>query len=207
MLDLEGGGEGQQLTGIIVSPPFSPFLSSWPFPLLLLSQPAYANQHEQIPSFLPQPQSPCSVSVCPSGLYSVLPSLCPCVHQSPITPLFHLHHNQLTTTLLPGDAKDARDEVYDGTPHESKLSHELIGSAAAFEGMRLWEQHQRKEGKTVNHGVAKELLAAAVGFEVDKLVETKGLDFVDRERAKHHAKQQAEHLYDEHYGREEHYDP
>ncbi|KAK3900360.1 hypothetical protein C8A05DRAFT_36011 [Staphylotrichum tortipilum] len=105
------------------------------------------------------------------------------------------------------DARDTRDEVYDGQPHESKLSHELIGSAAAFEGMRLWEQQQRKEGNTVSHGTAKELLAAAVGFEVDKLVETKGLDFVDRERAKHHAKQQAEHLYEQHYGGQEQYDP
>jgi hypothetical protein len=97
--------------------------------------------------------------------------------------------------------------VYDGEPHESKLSHELVGSAAAFEGMRLWEQHQRKEGKTLNHGVAKELLAAAVGFEVDKLVESKGLDFVDREEAKHHAKKQAEKLYDEHYGESDTYNP
>ena len=53
----------------------------------------------------------------------------------------------------------------------------------------------------------QELLAAAVGFEVDKLAETKGLDFVDRERAKHHAKKQAEQLYDEHYGGQEQYDP
>ena len=73
--------------------------------------------------------------------------------------------------------------------------------------MRLWEQEQRKEGQAVNHGFAKELLAAAVGFEVDKLAETKGLDFVDRERAKHHAKKQAEHLYDEQYGGQEQYDP
>jgi hypothetical protein len=113
----------------------------------------------------------------------------------------------LTFPSLTGDAKEARDEVYDGQPHESKLSHELIGSAAAFEGMRLWEKKQREEGKTVNHGLAKELLAAAVGFEVDKLVETKGLDFIDRERAKHHAKKQAEELYDQHYGGQDQYDP
>ncbi|KAL2132925.1 hypothetical protein VTI74DRAFT_3146 [Chaetomium olivicolor] len=106
-----------------------------------------------------------------------------------------------------GDAKDVRDEVYDGEVHQSKLSHELIGSAAAFEGMRIWEKEQRKEGKPVNHGVAKELLAAAVGFEVDKLLETKGLDFIDREKAKHHAKKQAEHLYEQHYGEQDNYNP
>ena len=36
--------------------------------------------------------------------------------------------------------------------------------------------------------------------QVDKLVETKGLDYVDREKAKRHAKQQAEQIYDQQYG-------
>ncbi|KAL1871455.1 hypothetical protein VTK73DRAFT_2063 [Phialemonium thermophilum] len=105
------------------------------------------------------------------------------------------------------DGKSARDEVYDGQPHESKLSHELIGGAAGFEAMHLLEKRQREEGKPVNHGFAKELLAGFAAAEVDKLVETKGLDFVDREKAKHHAKQQAEHLYDQHYGDLDQYDP
>jgi hypothetical protein len=33
----------------------------------------------------------------------------------------------------------------------------------------------------------------------DKLAETKGEDFFDREKAKHEAKRQAENMYDEHY--------
>ncbi len=37
-------------------------------------------------------------------------------------------------------------------------------------------------------------------MQVDKLVETKGLDYVDREKAKRHAKQQAEQIYDQQYG-------
>jgi hypothetical protein len=73
--------------------------------------------------------------------------------------------------------------------------------------MHVWEKKQRSEGNTVNHGLAKEFLAAAAGFEVDKLVETKGLDFVDREKAKHHAKKQAEELYDRQYGDLDQYDP
>lgn len=40
--------------------------------------------------------------------------------------------------------------------------------------------------------MAKELLAAFAAAEVDKLVETKGLDSIDRERAKRQAQQQAE---------------
>ncbi|KAH8887375.1 hypothetical protein GQ53DRAFT_693153 [Thozetella sp. PMI_491] len=106
------------------------------------------------------------------------------------------------------DNKDARDQVYGDEPaHQSSMSHELLGAGAAFEAMHLFEKKQRAEGKTVSHGLAKELLAAAAGFEVDKLVETKGLDFVDREKAKHHAKKEAERMYDEQYGNQDQYDP
>ena len=62
-------------------------------------------------------------------------------------------------------------------------------------------------GEVVKHAFAKEALAGFAAAEVDKLVETKGLDAIDREKAKHHAKKQAEHLYDEQYGNQEHYDP
>lgn len=63
--------------------------------------------------------------------------------------------------------------------------------------MHAFEERQRKEGKPVNHEFAKELIASFAGAEVDKLVETKGLDYVDKEKAKHQAKQNAERLYDE----------
>ena len=36
-------------------------------------------------------------------------------------------------------------------------------------------------------------------MQVDKLVETKGLDYMDREKAKRHARQQAEQMYDQQY--------
>lgn len=54
-------------------------------------------------------------------------------------------------------------------------------------------------GKPVSHAFAKELLAGIAGAEIDKLAETKGMDFVDREKAKHHAREQTENMYDEHY--------
>jgi len=106
-------------------------------------------------------------------------------------------------------SKQARDDVYnaDQGDHEAKFSHEAIGSAAAFEAMHVWEGEQRKEGKPVSHGVAKELLAAAAGYEVDRLAETKGLDWLDKEKAKHQAKKQAENLYDTQYGNQDQYDP
>lgn len=51
----------------------------------------------------------------------------------------------------------------------------------------------------MSHAFAKELLAGFAGAEVDKLAETKGEDFFDKEKAKHHAKKRAEELYDNHY--------
>ncbi|KAI9707632.1 MAG: hypothetical protein M1836_000593 [Candelina mexicana] len=106
-----------------------------------------------------------------------------------------------------GESEDAHDEVYnrgggyDNPNHEAKFSHELVAGAASFEGFKLFEDHQRKEGKTVDHAFAKELLAGFVGGEVDKLVETKGMDEYDRERAHSQAKESAHHMYDEHYVR------
>jgi hypothetical protein len=62
-------------------------------------------------------------------------------------------------------------------------------------------------GKTVNHALAKELLAGFAGAEADKLAETKGVDFIHREEAKHQAKKRSEELYDQHYGQDDQYDP
>lgn len=58
-------------------------------------------------------------------------------------------------------------------------------------------------GKQVNHAFAKELIAGIAGGEVDKLCETKGADYIDRERAKHEARRRAEDMYDQHYGKSE----
>lgn len=59
----------------------------------------------------------------------------------------------------------------------------------------------------MNHAFAKELLAGFVGAEVDKLAETKGEDWFDKRRAKEDGSRRAEEMYDDHYGRHEHYDP
>lgn len=54
-------------------------------------------------------------------------------------------------------------------------------------------------GKPVSHAFAKELVAGFAAAEVDKLAETKGEDWFDKEKAKRHAKENAERMYDEHY--------
>lgn len=42
--------------------------------------------------------------------------------------------------------------------------------------MKVFEDHQRKEGKQVSHQFAKELIAGFAGAEADRLAETKGMD-------------------------------
>ncbi|KAK3500117.1 uncharacterized protein B0T23DRAFT_35467 [Neurospora hispaniola] len=106
------------------------------------------------------------------------------------------------------EAKSAHREFYSERDEEPKLSHELLGGAVAFEAMHMWEKEQRREGKPVNHGVAKEALAALAGAEVDKMIERRGLEGkVDREEAKRHAREKAHDLYDRQYGERDMYDP
>ncbi|KAK5196820.1 hypothetical protein LTR47_010315 [Exophiala xenobiotica] len=107
------------------------------------------------------------------------------------------------------DAQNAHQEVYGsgGYDNQAKFSHEVIAGGAAFEGMKLFEDRQRQEGKPVSHKFAKELLAGFVGGEVDKLAETKGMDEYDTYEAKKKAKSHAEQMYDQHYDGMDQYDP
>ncbi|KAK2068894.1 hypothetical protein P8C59_003510 [Phyllachora maydis] len=108
-------------------------------------------------------------------------------------------------------AKSHHAELYDpaATPHhKAKFGHELVAGGAAFEAMKLFEDHQRKKGHAVSHATAKEVIAGLAGAEIDRLFETKGLDHIDREKARKHAEKQAEHLYEQHYGKQgEAFDP
>ncbi|KAK3698628.1 hypothetical protein LTR37_016856 [Vermiconidia calcicola] len=91
--------------------------------------------------------------------------------------------------------------------NQAELSHELLAGGASFVAFHEFENHQRKEGKEVNHAFAKEVLAGFAGAEVDRLAETKGADYVDREKAKREAKKRSGQLYDQHYGDQENYSP
>lgn len=85
-------------------------------------------------------------------------------------------------------------------PHEAQWSHELIGGAAAYEAAKAYEDHVAENGHPDDHAKAKEILAGVIGAFVDREVETKGLDFIDRERAKRHAQEQAEAQLSNQYG-------
>ena len=96
-------------------------------------------------------------------------------------------------------------------PHKAELSHELIAAAASYEAAKAYEKHVAANGKPDNHAQAKEILYVAqstsswvyeltfnfpsagfAGAFVDRMVETKGLDFVDKEEAKYKAHKQLE---------------
>lgn len=44
-------------------------------------------------------------------------------------------------------------------------------------------------GQPPSHAKAKEIMAGFAGAFVDREVETRGLDFIDKEKAKYHAQQ------------------
>ncbi|KAG2147552.1 hypothetical protein DEU56DRAFT_784561 [Suillus clintonianus] len=82
--------------------------------------------------------------------------------------------------------------------HTAKLSHELIASAAAYEAAKAYEKHVQKNGKPANHAKAVELLAALTGGFIDRIAETKGMDEVDKEKAKHAAHERAKSTLEKH---------
>lgn len=113
----------------------------------------------------------------------------------------------LFTSSKSKEAKEAHAEVYGGEnagqPPKNKGSwtHELIAAAAGFEAMRAYERHQAKQqGAPVNHSIMKGVLAGLAAAAVDHLIETKGLDFIDAQRAKSKASNTAEHVAAERYG-------
>ncbi|GIZ47283.1 hypothetical protein CKM354_001037900 [Cercospora kikuchii] len=104
------------------------------------------------------------------------------------------------------EGRDNYQQAYEGD-NKAELSHEILAGGASFMAMKMFEDHQRKEGKPVSHQFAKELLAGFAGGEVDRLAETKGADYIDREKAKRQARENAEQMYDQHYGDNDQYDP
>ncbi|KAN0134603.1 Protein of unknown function (DUF3759) domain containing protein [Lactarius tabidus] len=79
---------------------------------------------------------------------------------------------------------------YQTTGHKAKVTHEALGSAAAYEAAKAYEKHCAANGKPVSHAKAKEIAAGLAGAFIDREVETKGLDYIDKERAKKHAQGQ-----------------
>ncbi|CAE6445193.1 unnamed protein product [Rhizoctonia solani] len=85
----------------------------------------------------------------------------------------------------------AYNEATQGT-NKASWTHEFIAAAAAYEAAQAYEDHVAKNGQPPDHAQAKQILTGLTGAFIDREVETKGLDFIDRERAKRQAQEQAE---------------
>ncbi|KAJ7228595.1 hypothetical protein GGX14DRAFT_613756 [Mycena pura] len=109
---------------------------------------------------------------------------------------------------LHSDDEKAYEQVVNAeTPeHKAKLSHELIAAAAAYEAAKKYEEHCAENGKPDSHAKAEEIIAAFSAAFVDRMVETKGLDELDKEKAKRdaakRAHEQSNDILDEQYKKE-----
>jgi len=90
----------------------------------------------------------------------------------------------------------AHNKYQDAPKHKSHVTHELFASAAAYEAAKAYEKHKEKNGQPVSHAKAKEIAAGFAGGYIDKEFETHGLDFLDKKKAKHQAKQHVEQAVD-----------
>ncbi|KAF9240223.1 hypothetical protein BU15DRAFT_74140 [Melanogaster broomeanus] len=104
-------------------------------------------------------------------------------------------YDEVCSPVSEWDSRIAADAFYRHRSLKSSLSHELIAGAASFAAMKAYEDHQEKNGKPASHALAKELLAGFSGAFIDRMVETKGLDAIDKAKAKHHAKEH----HDQHF--------
>jgi hypothetical protein len=98
-------------------------------------------------------------------------------------------------------AEFAHGQVYGGQMPHGDVTHELLGAAAGFEAMRMYEHHREREGIVEHHELGKELIAGFAVAEVDKHFERGGFGHLDREQARFQAQQQAQGFYDQQFGR------
>jgi len=63
--------------------------------------------------------------------------------------------------------------------------------------MKAYEDHCAANGKPDSHAEAKELIAGFAAAFIDREVETKGLDFIDKQKAKRQARQQVDEQFTE----------
>ncbi|CAO3639740.1 unnamed protein product [Cunninghamella blakesleeana] len=99
-----------------------------------------------------------------------------------LSDLFHRHHEEV--------------EAVQTEEHKSKLSHQAIAGAAAYQAVKAYNEHKEKNGEETDHAKAKQFLAAAAAAAVTRLVETKGLDAIDKHKAEKEAQEQLEKAYD-----------
>jgi len=95
------------------------------------------------------------------------------------------------------DQAQASQQFQSGQPdNQASFSHELIAGAAAYEADKAYENHCNANGDPGSHEKAKEIAAGFAGAFVDREVETRGLDYIDSEKAKRMAADQTSQAID-----------
>ncbi|KAK2465680.1 hypothetical protein APHAL10511_002224 [Amanita phalloides] len=69
--------------------------------------------------------------------------------------------------------------------HKAKLSHELLAAAVSYQAAKAYNEHCARNGHPNNHETATKVFAAISGAIVDRMIETKGHDFIDKRKAMH----------------------
>ncbi|KAJ3547235.1 hypothetical protein NM688_g5420 [Phlebia brevispora] len=114
---------------------------------------------------------------------------------------FTLTHSLYTMGWF--DSSSSQAQSYDQwnntdvNQHDPSAVHELLAGAASYEAAKAYENHCAQNGQPPSHEEAKELLAGVSGAFVDREVETRGLNFVDKEKAKYEARRQTQQAYDQ----------
>jgi hypothetical protein len=99
------------------------------------------------------------------------------------------------------EAREAYDQVYGGGRPHHEISHELLAGAAGFEAMRLYEHHREREGIVEHHELGKEMLAGFAVAEIEKHFQDDRYGHLSRHEAKRLAREQADYLWQQQYGR------
>ena len=99
------------------------------------------------------------------------------------------------------EAREAYDQVYGGGRPHHEVSHELLAGAAGFEAMRMYEHHREREGIVEHHELGKEMLAGFAVAEIEKHFADDRYGHLNRHEAKRLAREQADYLWQEQYGR------
>lgn len=103
----------------------------------------------------------------------------------PPTPASHSSTHNLISSAPKTPASLTTNTLQLQNPErQASLTHEGLGAAAAFMAAHEYEQYCEKNGKPQSHAQAKEVLAGLAGAIIDREFETKGLDFIDKEKAK-----------------------
>ncbi|KAJ8660056.1 hypothetical protein O0I10_004284 [Lichtheimia ornata] len=67
--------------------------------------------------------------------------------------------------------------------HEGHHAHEAIAGAATYEAIKAYQEHCEKEGKPTDHATAKKVMGGLAAAALTRLIETKGLDYIDKVKA------------------------